>query len=148
MTAVKVVQTEMPGIKEADSLARELADAYRSRVSRYKHQLGLETTEAVAKAEEPCSIGRRFTILGLPPEVVTWSDLQELAQTAPDLVEARLTEIKQAAMDELRSGYWAGGVLQDQQPRPYQMARFLALREELGRDWGPRNGIERQLVDM
>ncbi|MBY0460605.1 MAG: hypothetical protein K2V38_25085, partial [Gemmataceae bacterium] len=29
----------------------------------------------------------------------------------------------------------------------WHRARFLALREELSAEWGPRNGIERQLLD-
>jgi hypothetical protein len=30
----------------------------------------------------------------------------------------------------------------------WQRARFLALREELAREWQPRNGVERQLIDQ
>jgi hypothetical protein len=32
--------------------------------------------------------------------------------------------------------------------RPFQLARFLAIREELAEALQPRNGVERQLIDM
>jgi hypothetical protein len=33
-------------------------------------------------------------------------------------------------------------------PDAWQRVRFLALREELSREWQPRNGVERQLIDQ
>ena len=32
--------------------------------------------------------------------------------------------------------------------RPFELARFLAIRVELTEGWQPRNGVERQLIDQ
>jgi ribosome-binding protein aMBF1 (putative translation factor) len=129
-------------------LARELAAAFRDRVLRYKHELGLSTEEAAAKAEQPCSLLRVWEIQDASPEEITWADLEELNRRSPELALQRCEELKQAARDLLRSGDLAGAVMEGQDPRPWQRAEFLAIREDLSEDWRPRIGIERQLIDM
>jgi hypothetical protein len=60
----------------------------------------------------------------------------------------RWEAIKEAALEEVRSGHGAGGVLQGDTPHALRLARFLAIREELTEGLRPQNGVERQLVDM
>jgi hypothetical protein len=148
MNEVIVKQATPPEAGEARMLARELAAAYRDRVLRHKHELRLSTEQALAEANEPPSLSERLRITGCPPEEVTWDDLQALVGKTGERSMARWEEVKQAAREELRSGDRAGGVLLGRDSRPYHLARFLAIREELTEGWQPRNGIERQLIDQ
>src|SRR5262245_62271212 len=92
------------GAAEVRVLAREMAAANRDRVARYKHELGLSSQEAAAKAEEPCSLQRTWAIEDCPPEQVTWGDLDELNRASPERALLRWEGIKRAALDELRCG--------------------------------------------
>jgi hypothetical protein len=148
MNAVAVKQPSPPRVPEVQPLARNLAGAYRDRVNCIKHELGLSTEEAAAKAGEPCSLGSVFTILDRPPEEVTWEDLEHLTGHSPQRTLDRWEEVQEAAREELRSGRRAGGVLLGRHHRPFELARFLVIREELAEGWQPRNGVERQLVDQ
>jgi hypothetical protein len=129
-------------------LAGQLAAAYEARVNHYKFNEGLSATEAVAKADERCSLSRLFEILDRPPERVTWEDVRQLVGESGTRAADCWQEIMRAAHEELRSGQWAGGALMDRHAVPYQLARFLAIREELTEGWQPRNGVERQLIDQ
>src|SRR5262249_20891376 len=122
----------------------------RVRVQRLKHEMGLSTEEAAAKAEEPGTLGRQLTILSCPPEQVTWEDLQSLVGQAGTRATDRWGEIKQAAVEELRCGHRAGAALLGGQAEatPWRLAQFLAVRAELAEGCQPRNGVERQLVDQ
>jgi hypothetical protein len=144
-----VVKAERPGVAgEAEMLARQMAEARRSRIAQLRYELGLSAEEAAAKADEPCPAGRVFDILGRPPDKVTWADLDELAnasqQRAADLWEG----VKQAALEAVRSGDYAAGVLDGRKAGPFERALFLAVREELADGWQPQNGVERQLTDV
>ena len=68
MNEVVVRQETLPEAGEVKALARELAAAYRDRVLRYKHELGLSTEEAAAKAGEPPSMSERFRVMDRPAE--------------------------------------------------------------------------------
>ena len=148
---MRAVATRDKAISEAlevGMLARELAAAYRERVSRYKHELGVSPQEAVAKADEPSPVGHLLRISLLPPEEVTWADCEELNRSSPDKALALWEQIKQAALEELRSGHRAGGTLLDRDPRAFELARFLAIRTELTEGWQPQNSVERLLLDQ
>jgi hypothetical protein len=136
------------GNPEVGMLARELVAAYRQGVARHKHELGLSTAEAMAKAEEPCPLGQALNIVARPPEAVTWSDLEELGRYSPQRALDLWEEIKQAAREELRSGRRAAAALEGSRCLPWQRAEFLALRQELADGLQPRSGIERQLIDQ
>jgi hypothetical protein len=148
MKTVIVKHVSPLGANEVKPLARELAAAFRDRVNQYKYELGLSTEEAVAKAEADCPLSRLFRIMDCAPEELTWADLQEILGKTGERAADRWEEVKQAALEELRSGHWAGGVLEGDDPRPYRLARFLAIRTELAEGWQPRNGVERQLIDV
>jgi hypothetical protein len=136
-------------VGEAKSLARELADAYRDRVQRYKYELRLSPEEAMAKAEEPGPLDRMFAIQEGPHDRVTWEELEELNRHGPGVMLDRWREIEQAALEQLRSGHWAAGVVEERHSSgPWQRALCLAIRTELAEGWQPRNGVERQLIDQ
>src|SRR5262245_27468803 len=148
MKAITVSPNSPPEVLDVRMLARELANTYRDRVCRLKHELGLSTQEAAAKAVERPSLGHVWEKLERPAEVTTWSDIQELASYSPERALDRWEEVKQAAREELRSGERAARDVEVLTNNAYQRAQFLALREDLYQAWNPRNGIERQLIDM
>jgi hypothetical protein len=148
MHAILTREQPTPEALEAGMLARELAAAYREKVGRCKHELGLSTEEAVAKADEPSPVSHLLRISLLPPEEVTWADCEELNRSSPEKALALWEEVKQAALEELGSGHRAGGTLLDRDPRAFELARFLAVRTELTEGWRPQNGVERLLLDQ
>jgi hypothetical protein len=129
-------------------LARRLAAVYEALVTHYKYSEGLSPAEAVAKADEQCSLSRLFEIMDRQPERITWEDVRQLVGETGTRAADCWQEIVQAAREELGSGHRAGGALMDRYAVPYQLARFLAIREELTEGWQPRNGVERQLIDQ
>jgi hypothetical protein len=148
MNEVAVKPETRPEALEVKALARQLASAYWDRVNRYKHELGLSTQGAVAKAEEPCSLSRLWKIQDRPSEELTWGDLEESVGKTGGRALDRWEEIKGEALEELRSGHRAGAVVLGRHSGPFDLARFLAIRAELAVGWQPRNGVERQLIDV
>jgi hypothetical protein len=148
MIEVVVKRQTLPEAGEARMLARELAAAYQDRVRGFKHEQGLPTEEAAAKADEPPSLSERLRVMGRPAEELTWEDLQALVGKTGERSVDCWEDVRRAAREELRSGDRAGMVLLGRDPRPIDLTRFLAVREELADGWQPRNGIERQLIDQ
>src|SRR5262245_27688587 len=137
-----------PETPDVQAMARELANAFREKVDRYKYELGLSPQEAVAKAEERCPLSRALAVVDKPPEEVTWEELQELNGWGSHRALERYGEIKQTALEALRSGERAAAVLDGHESRPWKRAEFHAIRQELAEGWQPRKGLARQLIDM
>ncbi len=78
---------------------------------------------------------------------LTWMDFAGLTKCQPDLARKRWDELKQIARSELKSGHRAAKVVEGASNSPSVRAEFIALREDLARDWQPRNGIEWTLID-
>jgi hypothetical protein len=128
------------------ALARLLAEGYRDRVLRIRYEQGLSAGEAVAKADEPCSLSRAWQVQDCPPEEVSWADLDELHRKSPGLFLRRWGEIRRAAGEWLRGGEYAAATVEGRDSQPWRRALALAVREKLADGWQPRNGIERQLI--
>ena len=79
---------------------------------------------------------------------MSWHSINALAQNDPALAQTTWERLKEAARDELASGHRAAWPLEERDHGPWERARFLAVRESLAREWEPRNGIERMLLDM
>jgi hypothetical protein len=137
-----------PETPDVEMMARQLASAYREKVRRIQYELGLSVQDAVAKAEEPCPLNRALAVVNKPPEEVTWEELQELNGWGSHRALERYEEIKQTALEALRSGERAAAVLDGSESRPWKRGEFHAIRHELAEGWQPRNGLERQLIDM
>src|SRR5262249_16420155 len=144
MNEIAVKPQGLPGAPEARSLARELAAAFRDRVNRYKHEQGLSTEEAVAKADEPCSLSRAWKIQDCAPEELTWADLQELAGETGN----RAAAPREGGGGARGGGLLAAAALEGRDSTPWRRAVFLAVRAELAEGWQPRNAVERQLIDQ
>ena len=95
--------------------------------------------------------GRRALGAGRPATAPTCGGCRcgDIAGRAARLALAlrRWEEIKQAARDEIRSGYRASRAVEDG-GGPWERARFAAVRTELMETFRPRNGVEQMLVDQ
>jgi hypothetical protein len=136
-----------PVSTEASSLARELAASFRSAVEFYRDHFGCTAPEAVAKVGQSWPPDYEERVLSGPPDQVSWHALEHIAERNPELMAQCWERIKQAAREELESGHRAAQVMEGQDPTPWRRAQFLAIRDDLAREWRPRNGIERQMID-
>ena len=136
---------------ETAVLARELAHAYRRMATFYQDQLKLSGPEADARARGLDYTAHeaaedRQRILERPPDQVTWYDLNRLIERNPEDMIAAWSTIKAQAREELASGYRTAHAL-DWNSRPWQQARFLAIRDSFRASTPPQNGIESALID-
>jgi hypothetical protein len=131
---------------EAGDLAGEMAAAFAATVRQYQEWYALTPEEARAKARESRPEHLERVLTG-PPDQVTWSDLEAVAEEDPAQALRRWEEVKRAAREEIRNGHRAARAIEDGEDL-WGRARFLALRAELAEAWGPRNAVERQLVDQ
>jgi hypothetical protein len=131
---------------EAGPLAREMAQGLWDMVDSYVN-CGLSREEASAKVREPAHPDYLEIVLSRPPDEVSWFELENLLQSDPERAMQRWEEIKQAALEELRSGHRASQPIEEYASTPWKRVRFLALRQELADGWQPRTGVERQLLE-
>jgi hypothetical protein len=135
---------------EVESLAAELAQAYRQMAAFYRDQLQLTGPEADARArgrdmtpEEAAADTAR--IRDRPPDEVSWYDLNRLAERDPEAATAIWRRLRAAAGRELASGHRTAHAL-EWQGHPWDRARFLALRDRFRGD-APMSGVEAALID-
>jgi hypothetical protein len=82
------------------------------------------------------------------PRSATFFELAALAKVSPERAEARWHELRDAARAEWQTGHRAAAAIDDPlSMSAWTRASFLALRDELGEGWCPRNGMERTLID-
>lgn len=131
---------------EMNELARELAAAFGEKLNAYREHAKVTAEEAAKRTAQDAAedIDR---ILNEPAEASSWSDLEALAQKGGGLALERWQQIKEAARNEIRTGYRAARVVEDA-GGPLERARFLAVRAEWAETWKPRNAMEQHLVDQ
>lgn len=78
---------------------------------------------------------------------VTYADLAVLQREAPAQAAAVWQRLQFTASSELALGQDAARAVEDQHSRPWERARFLALREALVAEWQPRGMTEQLLID-
>jgi len=137
---------------EAEPLAAELAQAYGRMVTFYRDQLDMSGPDADARArgadDSPAeTAGDLARIRARPPDQVSWFDLNRIVDRDPEAFAALWRDLKAAARDELSSGHRTAQAL-DWDGRPWDRARFLAVRDSFRADYQPRPGIEAALVDL
>jgi hypothetical protein len=137
--------------REVDTIAREIAHAYRRMATFYRDQLELTGPDADARArgtdmtpEEAAADTHR--IQERPADQVSWFEMTRVAERDPGEVAATWQRIRFAARDELTSGHRTARAL-EWQGGPWSRARFLALRDSFLRGTPPQSGIECALVD-
>jgi hypothetical protein len=128
---------------EAGSLAREMSRAV-VQMAAYYERTGMSTSQAAAHAralaEDTEHVGET------PPDQISWSTLERLAEHEPAAAEAAWQRIQAEAHAELASGHRAARAMASE-GTPWERAQFLEVREAFLRDWGPRGGIEASLVE-
>ena len=139
--------TPAPMPSEAGTLAREMAAAYRGLLEYYRDQYKLSPPEALAKVDAPFPPYLEENAVRGPADQVTWHDLGRLAEHQPELAEQAWARVQQEARDELASGHRAAKAMEGYYSHLWKRAQFLAVREQLAKEWGPRSGVEWQLID-
>jgi hypothetical protein len=142
--------SELPGgedPQEAGALARKMVAALRQMVEVLQRQLGLSAADAVAKADAPGQAIVDKALKG-PADQVGWADLEYVARSDPEAAARQWQEVVAEALDELRSGHRPAKAVEPPGTLCWERASFLAARRDLAEAWQPRNGAERQLVDM
>lgn len=137
---------------EAEPLAAELARAYGRIVTFYRDQMHLSGPEADAQArgaddtpdQAAVDLARIRT---RPPDQVSWFDLNRVVDRDPEAFAELWKDLKAAARDELASGHRTAQAL-DWDGRPWDRARFLAIRDSFHADHRPHPGMEAALVDL
>lgn len=130
---------------EVESLARELARSYAALVDSHRKARGVGAVEADAKAREHSEWAVEAAHRD-PVDHISWWQLATAMERDPETVRQTWERIKAEARAELRSGHrsaialeWGG--------RPWDRARFLAIRDGFAEGWHPRGGIETALID-
>ena len=137
------VTPSVPNVSEAGTLAGKMVEGFGQIVSLYEQHFHLNRTEAIARAAESDE-----SVMERPSDQTTWTDLHSLERKNPELALARWEQMKRDALDNLRSGHRAAQAVETVTENAWQRACFLALRTEISDEWQPRNGIERQLIDV
>ncbi|MEJ7839461.1 MAG: hypothetical protein WKF81_11635 [Thermomicrobiales bacterium] len=136
---------------EHGSLSRELAAAYHTMIGFYRDQLHLTDHDAEVRTRgldlTPTEADeQRERIWDQPADQTSWFDLQRLIERDPEAMVAVWAAIKAAAADELASGFRTAQAL-EWRGRPWQRARFLAIRDSFRADTPPQTGIQSALLD-
>src|SRR5262245_34366970 len=107
---------------ESSVLARELGGAFGRLVKYFREEYALSPDEARKRAQEGCHQSGEL-VRRKPPDQVSWHDLSDLAESDPDLAQQRWEEVKEAALDEVRSGHRAATVMEPQGPQCWSRAK-------------------------
>jgi hypothetical protein len=132
---------------EATPLARELGRARERVAAQLRAQYGLDASAALQRVEAMVDAEASNGYPSVPDELLTWSNLDAVAQVDPALAVDRWNELREAARAELATGHRAALAVETDSANCWQRARFLALRDELAAEWQPTTGLERRLID-
>lgn len=136
-----------PTATEVGPLAEELGRAMIRVIEQVRNQYRLQPADALARVEGMALPDHSHQLLAQPSELVTWFNLQILAQSDPAKGAERWEQIKAEARNELATGHRAAKSVETDDANCWQRAQFLALRAELSNEWRPTNGQERMLID-
>jgi len=115
---------------EARELAAEVARTFREALTYYRDHYKLTAEEARARAAE-CPDHCVEHALTVPPDEVSWSDLDAIAHRDHAQALVRWEQVKEAARGDLRCGLRAARALEGFEGRLWDRAGFLAVRSEL-----------------
>jgi hypothetical protein len=138
--------TEIAEPAEHRTVARECAASFGRMLEGYCTYYKLTREEALARVGENTEEYAQ-QILQHPVDEIYWHEIEHVGKLNPQKALELWSEIKNQALNELRSGHRSAKVLHPVANSPWKRAQYLALRYELAEEWQPRNGIERQLID-
>lgn len=136
-----------PAPSEVVSLAQELALAHGRLVAQLRTQYGLTTADAAKRAEGMLDTDSIERHLSCPSDTMSWNTVDAVARHDPGRAVEVWEAIKAEAREELATGHRAARVVETGDANCMTRARFLAIRDELTRDWRPTTGQERILID-
>lgn len=128
-------------------MAQELARAHGRLVAQLRPQYGLTTADAAKRVERMADADAVERHLCCPSDAISWNALDAVARHDPDRAVEVWEGIKAEARDELVTGHRAARAIETGDANCMTRARFLAIRDELTRDWRPTTGQERILID-
>ncbi len=132
---------------EGVGLAHEMGRAYAEHVAFLRKHMRLTVEEALAQIDNPRdAAAHRERLMRSPPDQVFWLDLAQLLERDPEGAQAAWDRLKAEARAELAGGHRAAKAV-EYRDRPWERARFLALRQSFRGEWQPRGGIEDALID-
>ena len=132
---------------EASSVARLMAGTAARMARVYREQMGKTVSEIDRAVWAEADDQRIQQLLDAPPEAVDWWALNQVAERDPELAQRVWEHLKTLAREELDSGHRAAEPT-DVLRRPWDRARFFAMRQAFRDEWQPRGGIEAGLIDV
>ena len=139
--------TPAPTDAEIGVVARRLAAAYEANIRwRMKeHKESAEVADRWVRAVDDPEWQRQA--LEEPSDEIDWWSLSQLIEAEPETGWAVWERVKAEASDELVSGHRAAQAI-CWDDSPWQVAKFLAIRQAFIDEWQPRGGIELTLIDQ
>lgn len=144
----------LPTVAEAHQLGRAMSDDRASR-RRWSSLMpdGPSSDEDFGIVTEEWREAHRARLVAgatdVPPESVSWGDLDILTEVDAEAGEALWGRMRQAAREELDSGWRAARAITGRvDDEAWDRVRFLGVRDALREEWQPRVGVESSLVDM
>lgn len=140
---------------EFETLATQMAHAYRRQVEFYKKEFEKDLPEALEMAAGASTDELQAAFIeGLraqPADQVSWGSLRNLEDAGPGESLRKWEEVKAFAREELTSGQRGAAAVEDLTPSqsgPLGRARYSVLVQEMAKDWQPLTGIEYILVEQ
>lgn len=144
-----VTQRELsPEAAEAEVVIAALGRAFRNTVNFYKQEYGggMSHADAVKEARRMESFRRKWAA-EKPARELDWEEISALAQKSVPGALAAWQRVKEAAENDLASGFRVSQILGGY-PNAWTLAQFLAIRDAFCDEWQPRGGIESAMIDM
>jgi hypothetical protein len=138
---------------EITAIARRLGKEYKDRLDYYtsekqrKEYPHRTTEEHFALARQPDTKEYAEREMQTPPDAISWVSMESIMSYNPEMFWRKWEEVKEQAAHELTIGHTAAMACQPEDS-PWNRAQYCAIRNELCRDWNPRNGIEQLLIDQ
>ena len=139
------------------SLLRQMHAGFLRRVDYYRSSAGgslsVEEARAAAfKAGTSDEEARKLLadLMRLPLDKIGFADLMDLQAVDPQTAEKFWESVKVEGQKEFESGHAAAHALfpAGYQKTPWNVGRYLGLRESFTAEWQPGGGIELSLIDM
>lgn len=143
---------------EARAIARHMAENYRQslayQMDRHRRHTKLNYSEAAEQAERSAYDMRNPSpehverIHATPLDELDWFALETLELNQEGEGWEKWQQIKGQAREELLNGVYGTEIVIDRFANPLKRARYAVLREELTKQWQPRDFIEQTLIEQ
>jgi hypothetical protein len=136
----------LPAPGEAKAVAALMAQDFRETVESYTTRLGWTAGQAIEQtAKIPPSAAEEARRVA--PEVLSAFHLRALMAKDPDAALAKWQACVEAAREHVQCGEHAWEAVASLKQSPWELAQFVALRQDLIATYQPRNALEQMLID-